>query len=155
MLVQSNDPVGGLVGEHHRPRMVGQPGGKADLIVPTKAALSVLGKGDVVRRVGVDEIIGVQGQRLEILAREVPGGERRLIVREVGAIGDGLVPPKRYIELTTAIKAAETVVAGAVEIVEQLGGRGAVCATMPDQGVELLPVPVKKLRLIAHGQRHR
>ena len=46
--------------------MCREPLGGADLIVPAKTTPGIFGEVDVVRRVGIDEVIRLQGELLKI-----------------------------------------------------------------------------------------
>src|SRR5271170_944439 len=91
------------------------------LIVPAKILLRVAGELNVVGRIGIDEVVLLEFNRIEVAALEVPSRERRHVFREVGYVIDLPVTAKRHVEFTTAIEPAQSVVAGAIQIVEKRG----------------------------------
>jgi len=58
----------GLIREHDRPGMPGEPFGRSHLVVPGETSRTVGGELNVIRRVSVDEGVRVIRQRLEIAA---------------------------------------------------------------------------------------
>lgn len=59
--------------------MPGEPFRQANLVRPAEAFLGVLGKLDIVRGGGVDEIVGREVQRLEVLVVQCPAREQGLV----------------------------------------------------------------------------
>lgn len=58
--------------------------------------------------------------------------------------------PKRRVECATAIKAAQSVKAGAIQKVEKLGGFGASRFSIAHKMVKALAVQIEKLLVVAH-----
>src|SRR6266478_1505453 len=101
--------------------MASQPLRRPHLLIPPEHLLGVLGELDVIRRVGIDEIIRAQGNRLKIEIHEVPTPKELLELEEVSLVGDLRVPSEGDIKSALPIEPTQTVVAGAVQIVEQPG----------------------------------
>ena len=142
-----------LVGEHDGSGMPCQPLGEAHLIVPPEAILSVLGELDIVGRVGVDEVVRLERDPVEIETRELPVSKDGAVGREVGRVVDLGVLAEGNVELALPVEAAEAVIASAVEIVEEFGRLAALGLALADQPVEPLPVGVVDEGVVVELQR--
>src|SRR5205085_1562391 len=96
-----------------------QPLRRPDLFRPAEATLRVLAELDIVRRIGIHEVVAAQRKRLEVAVREFETREDLAVGGEVATVVDLLVLPERDVEFAVAVEAAQAVVAGAIEIVEQ------------------------------------
>ena len=65
------------------------------LIAPREPAARVLRELGVVRRIGIDEIIGFERKTLDIAGRERPLGERFAIGREIACVADAGITSER------------------------------------------------------------
>jgi hypothetical protein len=76
----------------------------------------------VVWGIRIDEVVGPQRHGLERHIGELPGGEHGLIGTEIACVVDGCVAAEGHVEgAFLAIEAAQPVIAGAVEVVEERG----------------------------------
>ena len=152
ILIEASHAIGVVVRQDHGTGMAQEPLGEADLIVPREAVGAVLGEGGVVGRIGVEEIVCVQGQVAEVGGREVPRREHALMTFERVGIVDAAIATEGDIKGTLAIEAAETVEAGAIEVVEQ-GRRLARAHVAPcDELIEAFAMVVVGRRVVGHFQ---
>lgn len=107
--IQLEDALRRLVGQHHRPLVLREHLRRRDLVLSVEPVLRVLGKLDVVRRVGVNEVIALERHLQEVTVLKVPARERRLVLGEVVAVGDPLVAAERHVELAAHVEAAKPV----------------------------------------------
>ena len=139
-----------LIRSHYRAGMAREPGRETLLVIPVEAVARKLAELDVVWRVGVDEVLRRYLDRLEITDGESPSPERLDVRGEVSRVADRPIPSERYVELPASVEAAQPVVSGAVEVVEQLGRLAGPAPAAGHQAVEFVPVPVVELALVAH-----
>ena len=83
--IQLFDPFRRLIDQHDRSLVPRKIFSDARLIVPGEAALRIGGELDVVRRVGVDEIVRCRREFGEVDARELPVANPCGIRREVAS----------------------------------------------------------------------
>src|SRR5262249_11524696 len=133
--IQPLDPLGGLVDEHHGSMMPGEERRRSLLIGPGESAARVLPEFDVIRRAGVDEIPIVETKILQIDAAEVPARQHRLVRAEVVEIMDAPVAAERDVESAFTIEAAESVVSGPIQEIEQRGRFSRVTFAFRQEGV--------------------
>ena len=67
------------------------------LIAPREPAARVLRELDVVRRIRVNIIAGLERKILDIAARELPTGERRSIGQEIASVADAGITSERAV----------------------------------------------------------
>src|SRR6266511_4022927 len=72
LLIEFNDTRRRLIRQHHRSGMSRQPLRGSDLIVPAKTSGAVGREFDVVRRVGVDEILVLDLECANVAIRKAP-----------------------------------------------------------------------------------
>src|SRR5579875_740643 len=116
--------------------MRGEPLCEALLVVPGKAAGGVRRELDVVRRIGVDKIAAANLHAFEIAVREFVWREHTAVRLEVLAVRRLFVAPEGHVEKAARVEAAQTVIAGTVEIIEQRRSLGALAAGLANQFVE-------------------
>ena len=147
LLVELRDTFRGLIHEDHRAAMPCEPPGRAHLVIPGESALRVVREIHVVRRISIDEIRSLEWNRFKVAHGEIPGPKHRAIAREVPRIRDLLVRAERHVEPAGSVEAAQAVVAGSIQKVEQARRFGALALPCCQQLVEALPVLVEQ-RLI-------
>lgn len=101
--------------------MMGQPLRQTHLIVPTESVLRVLGEFHIIRRVSINQVSRIQCEAPEILRGELPAFENPPVLGELSPVVNSGVAAKGYIEEALLIEPAQTVIAGAVEVVEEAG----------------------------------
>jgi len=106
------------------------------LVVPGEILLRVLRERRVVRRVHEQKIIRPHRRLLKRMVRKLPTRQRHLISAEIQRIVNGFVAPERHVELVLAIEAAQTVEAGAVQVIEQPSRFRPQVPLLPDKLVE-------------------
>ena len=119
--VQLSDSGRRLVDQNHRALVAGEPLRRSDLIFPGESALRIRGEVHIVGRIGVDEVMAGQPDRLEIGVGECPLLEGVLVRREVVRVADARVSSEWDVEFALAIEPAQAVEAGAIEVIEQGG----------------------------------
>lgn len=130
--------------------MRGEPFCGANLIFPVEAAGTVGSKFDIVRWIGIDEIIRFDWQVLKIITAEDPVFEDCLELRKVSKVSDRFMLTKWHVVFAGLIEAAESVEASSVEIVEKLRSLRALRFSFGDQFIETNAVTVETLRIIRH-----
>ncbi len=73
-----------------------------------------------------------------------------LIAGEVGHLVDSLVFPKRHIKFAALVKSTEAIVAGSVEIIEDLRRFCTLTLALPDQIIESCPLAIMGVDLVFH-----
>lgn len=73
VLVEVMDAVGELIGENDWAGVISERIDEAYLVFPGEGGGGVLGEFDIVGRVGVDEVGGLERESCEVLAGELPG----------------------------------------------------------------------------------
>src|SRR5581483_9511285 len=73
--IELHNAVRPLVREDDRPGMLRKPFRRAFLFFPAEAAFRILREFNIVRRVGVDEIVVLHGQIFEVAVREFKSRE--------------------------------------------------------------------------------
>src|SRR5258706_13767083 len=126
--------------------------GQPYLVVPAKVFLRVLRKLDVIRRISVNKIAGLQRYLFEIRAHEVPVRECRDVLCEISFVDNLPVPAEGNVELVLPIEPAQTVVTGAIQIIEKACRFLAVRFTLADDLIETLSLRVKVGLLVLHLQ---
>src|ERR1700722_18007933 len=106
------------------------------LVVPAEILLRVAREHHIVWRVRVNEITRAEPQPREIVVGESPAREGLAIVAEVARVIDLRIAAEGHVEFAAAVEAAQPVVTGAVEKVEERGGLGAVRLAAGDQPIE-------------------
>lgn len=126
--------------------MARKPFGKTNLIIPPEALLGIASELNIVGWIGVHEVVDRQGHSLEVTVGKVPIPQQRHVIQKVGRVRDPLVPPEGDVELALPIEAAEAVIAGTVQVVEEFRGlSGVMCSTSYDR---IKPFPVL---IVDHG----
>src|SRR4029077_16068872 len=100
--------------------MFGQELGSSFLIFPGESASIVAGKFNVVGRIRINKIVLLNWQGCDIQVRESPLSQGLLIPVKIPWVIDGAVAAKWHIEFAATIETAESVKAGAIQIVKQL-----------------------------------
>ena len=134
------------------PAVARQPFGGSDLVLPGESALGIRGELDIVGRVGVDEISALDGNVLDVSAREHPVGEHVPIFGKIVLVADALVAAEWDVELAGLIEAAQAVEAGPIEVVKKRGRFGGVLLAARDELVEPGAVPVEQPLVVLHRQ---
>src|SRR5437763_16772467 len=134
--------------------MTRQPFHGAHLIFPRKTARVVRRELYIIRRIGVDEIIRLELDRLNISIAELPAPEDRGIVRKVARVVNCFVGAKRDIEIAGSIEAAKAIKASSVQIVEQLGTFFALRFAVANQAVESVGMAIEEFLIVARGDVH-
>src|SRR5262249_24099688 len=98
---------------------------------------------DIVRRVGVDEVVGFERNRGEVSRSKFPCGERLSIGVEVVRISDPVVPSERDVEIAAAVEAAQAGVRRAIQVVEKSRRLASVTLAGSEERVEPLAVRVE------------
>ena len=86
--VQLLDPWRRLIHKNNRPLVPCQPHRSALLVVPREAVLCIVREFHVVGRIGIDEVVAVEGHTLYIHAGERPGCKDAAIRREIASVSD-------------------------------------------------------------------
>ena len=128
---------------------------RADLVIPGETAACVLREGDVVGRIRVHEVVGVQAQVLKVLTAKLPVGEDIRISDKVARVRDPIVAAERHVELAAAVEAAESVVPGAIQVVEQRRDFDRPGLTGREQVVEAKSIRIERRRVILHLDPNR
>jgi len=131
--------------------MLCQPLRQPNLIIPIEAVAGVLGELHVVRRIGVDDIVFSEPHRLEVFTRELPVLDDALQFREVAGVVYGPVLTEGHVEESPRVEAAQAVVAGAVQVVEEPCRFFRMGLVFFDERVEALSIAV--IGVGAVGQR--
>ena len=127
-----------------------QPLRRANLILPAKTSRIVGCEFDVVRGISVDEIFGLDLERVNIQIRKCPTFKQDFELREVSRIRNRLMRTKRHIEFAALVETAKSVEAGAIQVIEELSRFGALPFAIFDQFIKPIAVPVKALLFILH-----
>src|SRR5438874_6155912 len=96
--IKRDDPRRRLIRQNHRSLVLRQPMCRSFLFFPAEPTLRVVGKFDVIRRIGINEVIAMQGNRRKIGIGELPTRKQTLIFQEVCLVIDLLVLAKRHVE---------------------------------------------------------
>ncbi len=150
--IERNDARRRLVGGHDRAGVLGQPCGQPLLISPGETALRVLGELDIIRRVGVDEVVGPERERAKVASVQRPAGKQTPIGQEISAVANGCVAAIRRVERALTVEAAQPVVAGAIEVVEKFRCFLRAGLPMRDHLVEAFPIGVVDGAVVGHRQ---
>src|SRR5438876_2300299 len=94
----------------------------ANLFVPFETALRILSEFHVVRRIGVDKILGIERYCLEVNIRKLEPTENVDAIGKVTAVFELLVTPEGDIEAALLVEATEPVIGCSIQVVENLGG---------------------------------
>ena len=121
--------------------MPGQPFRCSLLIAPGKTSLAVGREFNVVRRIGIDEVVGLETQLLKVNVAEIPITQPGLILIKVICIRQpGRVRTEWNVECTASVEAAEAVEAGSIQVVKQLRCFAAGLLVDSDEIVEAFSV---------------
>src|SRR5215213_7985498 len=130
--------------------MFSQPLRSAPLIVHRKPAGAVSRELDVIRRVGVNEILSFDLHLLDIDVREFPLLERLRVLREVRGVIDRFVSSERNIKFAALIEAAKSVEARPIQIIEQFRRFIASRPAVLNELIESIAMLVEELLVVAH-----
>src|SRR2546428_13918227 len=130
--------------------MFGQPFGGLHLLVPTKAILGILREHNVVRRIGINEVVRAKLHLIKTLRCELPSREHGLILRKAAAIVDRRVAPERNVELATAIETAAPVVGGGNQIIKKGSGFPRGRFSLAQEFLKSVPTLIEKDPILAH-----
>lgn len=154
LAIKLNNSVRRLIRKYHWATMSRQPLCSAHLISPTETAGAISRELDIVRRICIDKIIRLNLQQRRIGAEKSPIANSGAQARKIRCVVDSLVTPKRHVEVAAAIKAAESVKAGAIQKVEKLRGFAALCFPVAHQLVKACAMAIEKLLVVAHLDSH-
>ena len=130
--------------------MRGQPFRGAHLISPIETTRTVSSELNVIRRICVNKIFWFNLQQGNIITGKRPIPNDRAQGGKIVRIIDRFVASKWRVESTAAIKATETVKAGAIQKVEELGGFGALRFSLVHKFVKALSMAIEELLIVAH-----
>src|SRR5215469_5723284 len=99
--------------------MLTQPTCEPYLLVPAEVLPRVLSELDIVGRISVDEISFGELDRFKVATTEGPFRKCASIGEKILAIQDAPVFSKRHVEASKRVEAAQSVVTGSIQIVEQ------------------------------------
>src|SRR5579863_5930851 len=133
--------------------MTCQPFRRPYLLVPAISLARVLGELDVVRRVRINEIVGLDCNFGKIRIAETPSTENLAIGGEVAHIPDTGVAPERHVETPAAIEAAEPVISGSIQVIEKRRGLFCIRMARVDQLIETFAMRIVVARRVYHRDR--
>lgn len=105
-LIQFHDSTRRLVREDDGASVRGEKLREAHLIRPGEILLCVFRELDVIGGIRVDEITGLDRERLKIPAQKLPAFEDLPVGREISHVVDSLVASEGDVELSLAVEAA-------------------------------------------------
>src|SRR5829696_8534986 len=79
------------------------------LICPRKTARAVSGELYIIRRIGVDEITGLDLKSLNVFVTKVPPAEDLSVISEIRRVINGFVSTKRNVEIPALIEATQAI----------------------------------------------
>src|SRR5689334_8003125 len=101
--------------------MLRKPMRQAFLILPREALPGVLRELYVVWRIGIDKVVRLELDGLEIAASKIPVGQEGLVFREIVLVPDIGIAAVGNVEFALAVEPAKAVIASAIQIVEKRG----------------------------------
>jgi hypothetical protein len=107
---------------------------------------------DVVGGIGVDEIIAPEFHVFDVDSAQFPIREQLGVSTEVPHVADGLVATERHVEDALLIEAAEAVVAGAIQVVEERRRLLRAAPPLRQQLVEARAMRVEQTRVVFHRE---
>ena len=88
---------GGLIDQHDGAAVLREPRGRPLLIIPGEPALRVVRELDIVGRIGIDEVVTLERNRLDVADGEGPIVKRRLIAGKIVDVPDAGVASERLL----------------------------------------------------------
>src|ERR1051325_5374234 len=99
--------------------MSGEPFRSTTLFIPIETVLSIRGKVNIVRRIGVHEIPGLKRKSFEVAGEKYPVLKRLCVLGKNSCIGNVLVFTKRDVEFPETVEATQPVVPGTIKIIKE------------------------------------
>lgn len=130
--------------------MSGKPVRETHLVVPGKSTGTIGREWHIIRRISVDEVVVRQFEVCKAAVRERPAVEGVAVGSKVPCVCDLPIAAKWDVEVTFTVEAAETIVSGAIQVVED--ARRLLRLGLPGVGklVEALSLPIVEVAIVRH-----
>src|ERR1700730_15798197 len=130
-----------------------EPLGGSHLLVPAEPLFGVARELYIIRRIRVDEVIGLKCDRFKVGVHKIPIRKALTIGSAVPCVRDTGVPPEGHVETAFAIEPAEPVVAGPIEVIEKRRRFLACSFSIGKELIEALAMSVVLPLVIRHHER--
>src|ERR1051325_4393632 len=121
-----------------------QPFSCPHLVIPREAFLGILREIDVIGRVCINKIIWSKRHGFEVIIREFPILKHLSVGAKISCVIDPFVLTKWHIELSAAIKPAQPIKTGAVQIIKKFCSFGGLCSLIGQKLIESLAMRIKQ-----------
>ncbi len=153
LFVELDDPLGSLVREHDGTGVPGEPFGGSHLLLPAETLFRITRELNVIRRIRVDEVIGLKCDCFKVGVHKIPIRKALTIGSEVPRVRDVRVPTEGHVKTAPAIEPAQPVVAGPIEVIEKRRRFLACGSSIGEELIEALAMGVVLALAVGHHER--